>query len=288
MSADVREANGADASRRVFDLVDELSPYHQRYETARDARAVFAYTYLNLTRGLAERLADPTAGFDDPTWVADLAWAFGRRYMTAMDQLDRWQRTSVSADTTSLDALYADAPRPWVDVYRAICLERSTVIEDLVYAMFAHISYDLPFALLEVDTDVDRLADYHRMNDVLAEHTELIQEIVTDRYDRFLTRIDRLTGGSDEFFTNYGIRVARAVAWYNAMRMRSTISRADAANSIERSTGSFIESIRRPRSRMLAAKFYVARWLSTLIRRWPESQADYADSETLVHHLAGH
>ena len=285
MSADGREASGTDASRRVFELAAALSPYHQRYEVAHDARAVFAYTYFNLTRALAERLAEPASGFDDPDWVADLAWAFGHRYMAAMDQLDQWQRSSEPTDPASLEALYADVPRPWADVYRAICLERSTVLEDLVYAMFAHISYDLPFALLEVDTAVDRLADYHLMNDVLAEHTELIQEVVTDRYDRFLTRIDRFVGTSDEFFTNYGIRVSRAVAWYNAMRMQSPGSRTAAADSLERSTRSFIESVRRPQSRTLAAKISAVRSLSSLIRRWPESQADH--SEILVHRLAG-
>lgn len=285
MSADAHRANGADASQRVFDLAGALTPYHQRYEAAHDTRAVFAYTYFNLTRGLAERLAEPTSGFDDPDWVADLAWAFGHRYMAAMDQLDLWQSTAEPTDSTSLEALYADVPRPWADVYRAICLERSTVLEDLMYAMFAHITYDLPFALLEVDTAVDRLADYHLMNDVLAEHTELIQEAVTNRYDRFLTRIDRLVGTRDEFFTNYGIRVARSVAWYNAMRMQSPVSRASAADSLERSTRLFIESVRRPESRILAVKISAVRSLSSLVRRWPESQAEH--SEILVHRLAG-
>jgi hypothetical protein len=289
VSTDVRATDASDASQRVVDLADSLAQYYQRYEADHDARAVFAFSYCNLTRGLAARLADPESGFDDPDWVADLACVFGRRYMAAMDELDQWQRTAdgVAGDPDSLATLDADVARPWADVYRAICLERSTVLEDLLYGIYAHISYDLPFALLEVDTDVDRLADYHLMNEVLATHTELIQSVVTARYDRLLSRADRVAGTADEFFTNYGIRVARSVAWYNGMRLQSEASREATAASIERSTAAFIDSVRRPRSRVLLGAFSFARYLSSVSRRWPTPQAEATDADVLVRQLAG-
>lgn len=108
--------------------------------------------------------------------------------------------------------------------------------------MGAHITYDLPHALLEVGTDTDRLADYHRMNDLPASRTDAIQDAVTARYNTAIARFDRLAGPADEVFTNYWIRIGRSLAWYNAMRMQSANSREQAEGSIERSAFYLVES----------------------------------------------
>lgn len=254
--------------RRVSDLADELAAYHRRYEATRDSRAVFAYAYLNLTLDLAEWLADPDGPFDDPDWVADLAVAFGARYRTAMDALDDWHQDD-TVDVDDEDALHESVPRPWADVYRAICRNRSTVLEDLVFAMGAHITYDLPHALLEVETDTDRLADYHLMNDVLASRTDAIQAVVTNRYNVTISRLERVTGGADEVFTNYWLRVGRSMAWYNAMRLQSPRSRAAAEDAIARSTAALIASVRTTGPWVLRSGYRLARSLLTLTRRWP-------------------
>lgn len=264
MSTDPRDAG--DAPRRVADLADGLAAYHRRYEAERDSRAVFAYTYFNMTHDLAERLARDDAGFDDPGWIADLAEAFATRYMAAMDGLDEWQREH-GPDPAVTDSLYRTVPRPWADVYRAICRRRSTVLEDLVVAMAAHITYDLPHALLEVDAETDNLGDYHRMNDVLASGTDAVQDAVTTRYNRVLARLDRIVGGADELFTDYWIRIGRSVAWYNAMRLRSPRSRPDAEGSIERATFHLVRSIRGGGPLRWGVRLY--RELFPLTRRWP-------------------
>lgn len=274
MSADSRDPN--DTARRVIGLANELALYHRRYDAARDSRAVFAYTYFNITHDLAERLAAPDAAFDDPDWVADLAVTFGSQYMAAMDAIDQWRR-SHSADSEGLDSLYRTVPRPWADVYRAICLQRSTVLEDLVFAMGAHVTYDLPLSLLEVGTETDRLGDYHRMNDVLASKTGAIQRAVTDRYNRFLGFLDRIAGEGDEVFTNYWIRVGRSVAWYNAMRLQSPLSRPQAEGSIERSTFHLIGSVRTGGPWPLRWGVGLYRRLFYVKRRWPTPPTEPAN-----------
>lgn len=266
MSDESQRVNGA--AKRVADLADDLAPYHRRYDDARDSRAVFAYAYYNLTQDLVDRLAGGEE-FNEPNWVADLAVAFGTRYMAAMDAIDGWERDHAS-DTAPGDSLDEKVPQPWADVYRAICHARSTVLEDLVFAMGAHITYDLPHALLEVGMDADQLADYHRMNDVLASRTDAIQDAVTDRYNRLVARLDRVTGGADERFTNYWLRIGRSMAWYNAMRMQSPRSRAVAERSIEKTTFYLIESVRSSGPGLLRFGFQVYRRLLPLTRRWPE------------------
>lgn len=258
----------ATAAGRVRRLAADLHPYHLRYERRRDERAVFAYVYYNITLDLADRLEDPKSGFDDPDWVADLALAFGGRFRAAMDALDTWLEANASPHAAALASLYSSVPTPWADVYRATTGGRSYVLEDLVYSMAAHISFDLPYAILEVDHGLERMGDYHRMNEVLANRTEFIQEAVAVRYQRWLKDLDWLAGSFDEFYSNYGIRGARSVAWYNAMRLASP-SAAEAAGSISRSTGLLIQAVRNPSEWWMRLAIRAVRLLLPRRRTWP-------------------
>lgn len=268
MSAEVGRGTSI---RRLEKLARELFPYHLRYERGRDARAVFAYVYYNITLDLAERVAAPAAGFLDPGFVAELAVAFGGRYRAAADAIDdALSEGAGELDDEALERALDAVPRPWADVYLAQRGGRSYVLEDLLYSMMAHISYDLPLALGDVGARADHLADYHRMNAVLAERTEFIQDRVAERYQTTLAKLDRLAGSFDEFFTSYGIRGARSVAWYNAQRLLSPPAAADARASIERSTRSFIRAVRRPEPAWLRLLVRAARLLVPPRRRWPE------------------
>jgi hypothetical protein len=80
--------------------------------------------------------------------------------------------------------------------------EQSYAFEDLVFSMMAHIGHDLPYALAAVQADAGRLADFHRMNDIMGSQTERIQKVVAQRYESFLFVLDKLTGNFDEFLTN--------------------------------------------------------------------------------------
>jgi hypothetical protein len=257
------------APAKVRALAALVEPYHRKYEAIRDTRAVFAYVYYNITVDLAEELEDNRVLFIDPEWVADLAVAFGRRFIAAMDALDVWLGLHPNEEPTP-QALYVTMPRSWADVYLAIRGEQSYVLEDLVYSMMAHISFDLPNALLDVAHDVERLGDYHRMNEVLASQTDHIQASVAKRYEHFLFVLDRLAGSFDEFLTNYGIRATRSVAFYNALRLTAKSASAAAQVSIASSAGLFIESVRHPEEWWLRVLVRTGRFLIPRRRRWPK------------------
>ncbi len=262
MSSELRLGDATAPAERVEALADRIEEYQRRYERRADSRAVFAFAYRNLTLDLADRLAADETGFDDPAWVADLGIAFGGQFVAAMDAIDAW----LAADEDR-EALYGRAPKPWADVYVAIS-GRSLVVEDLVFAIAAHISHDLPLALQAVDRGDRRLADYHGMNEVLADNTEFVQSAVQRRYNPFLGRLDRLAGQVDEQFTGYAIRMGRSVAWYNARRLANPGTREAARGSIRRSTAALIDGVRRPDSWVLRALSKVGRAL-VHNRRWP-------------------
>ena len=241
----------------VAAAADLILQYRDRYDLARDPRAVFAFVYERLTRQLAEALREPGA-FDDPAWIGELADEFVHRYAAAMDAID--------------DGSGA-APKPWLDVCRAMQSGRSYVLEDLIFSMMAHITYDLPNALVAIGLERaggSRISDYHTMNAVLATKTDEMQLLAADRYQRFLAVLDHLAGNYDEFFTNYGIRLARSVAWYNARRLEDPASKDEAAGSITRSTGAFIDFVRNPDPWWVRYLLRLARVLIPRRRSWPK------------------
>jgi len=263
-------ATGAPALvARVRRLAASLYPYHVRYEAARDPRAVFAFVYFNITSDLADRLNSPLHGFEDPEWVVELAIAFAGRFQSAMDGIDGWRAAHPGNNRVDPAVLTASVPGPWIDVYLATRLEKSYVLEDLIFGMCAHITYDLPHALDAVPHSNDRLADYHRMNELLASRTKFIEEAVADRYQHSLHWLDWVAGAYGEFFSNYGMRMARAVAWYNAMRLLAPNSQAVAEDALQRTTQLFIEAVRRPKTWWARILLQLARTLLPSRRRWP-------------------
>jgi hypothetical protein len=259
----------------VADIAERLVGYVERYETAHDNRATFAYLYLQLTRTLATSLAVGDPAFRDPMFVADLAETLAGEYFTASDALDVWLASTEGSRTTQRSAagFPAAVPEPWREVFAALAGGRSYVLEDALFSMMAHMSFDLPVALRRLGsrTDVtDHLYDYHLMNEVLGDAIDLVQDALSERYGWWLSSLDRIFADDDELFSNYGIRVARGMAWYNLCRLGDDDAGPGAEDSIRTSTGAFIRRFRQPSSRLVRIALKAARLLIPERRRWPE------------------
>jgi hypothetical protein len=240
---------------RVRAIAARLEQDVVRYERARDSRAVFAYGYSLLTRALASALS--TDRFEDPDWVAMVAETFAERYFQASEAYDHGLAP----------------PTPWLEVLDAICKQRSSALEDLVFPMTVHIVHDLPLTLVDLGlTAADgtsRVFDHHLVNDVLERTIDTIQESVARRYEPFVGWLDRLGADLDEIATNYGLRVSRGVAWYNANRLLDPASRGDALAAIKRSPLVLVEQVRRPPIWSLRLLFCLTRSIAARFRRWP-------------------
>ena len=242
--------------RDRLDIIHErLLDYRTRYDRARDSRAIFTHAYAQITILLANNLA--VYEFHDPGWVVTLAEEFAGQYFVALDAADRGLPLS-------------DA---WKRVFEVLRNPRTSVLEDLVFSMTAHIVHDLPLALIEAKTSAadgrSRVYDYHRMNDLLGNNVEKITAAVSERYEPFISWLDHLGADFDEILTDYGFRVSRGVAWYNASRILDPASREHALRSIVKSTILFVDHVRRPRFWPLRWLFRAGRFLSSFFRRWP-------------------
>lgn len=115
-----------------------------------------------------------------------LAHAFAEEYCRALDAAD--QKTLI--------------PEAWKKVFTAM-QTKTSVLEDLVLAMTAHIVHDLSIALTMVKLSNERgesyIDDFHRMNDVLADQMKRIEDVVLKRYASMLRWIDHLEKGTIRF-----------------------------------------------------------------------------------------
>ncbi|MFB7591317.1 DUF5995 family protein [Streptomyces sp. NPDC056169] len=268
-------------AERVTLVAGLLADRVRQYDTARDRRAAFAYTYYRLTTALATGLEKGTPEFHDPPWVAELCETLAAAYFSAMDSIDAWlaARSGGSADEVRPGDLPDSVPQPWRDVFAASSVRRSYMLEDVLFSMMAHMSYDLPEALRRMATstgDRGRIADFHRMNDVLASCIDGVQDDLAARYFHGLSSLDKLFTRSDELLTNYGIRVARSLAWFNCDRLLDPDSTEEASRSIGRSTAALISEIRSPGDRKLRACLWILRRLIPDRRHWPAANTPLA------------
>jgi hypothetical protein len=232
-----------------------VSATQARLERSRDSRCVFTCCYAHLTAQLADRIDD--GRFQDPEWIALLAERFAARYLDVLERAD------------------AGLPlgQAWEAVFGAIADRRSSVLEDLIFAITAHIVHDLPLALEEVGRmggpSGSRLADYDSVNEVMGRAINSIRTAVTVRYSPGLRWMDRIERLYDGITGDYGFRMSRGLAWYNAERLGRPDCRAATLEAIERSPKILVESVRHP-------PWFAMRWLlrgmrlvASLFRRWP-------------------
>jgi hypothetical protein len=237
---------------RLAALIDDLRGRSEALEAQRDGRCVFTRTYARMTLRLAQCLED--GRIDDPDWVTSLAEAFEARYVAALDG---------NADS-----------RAWKEVLGAITASRprTSVVEDLVFAMTTHIVRDLPYALHDAEflaPGPSHIHDFHAVNAIMGEALEDIQADIAQRYAPSLKLLDRLSKRYDEILTDYGVRLSRGMAWYNAIRLSDPASRADAAKSIEDSPIIFMHRVLFPQRWLTGIVFRTMRVIASFGRRWP-------------------
>jgi Family of unknown function (DUF5995) len=226
-------------------------------EERKDSRCVFASAYAIMTRRVADELE--TAGLTEPEWVVELAERFSARYVFALDAYDGGR----------------DVPPAWRAVFDTLATRRTSVVEDLLFGVYAHIVRDLPHTLVECGlADANgrsRIADHHVVTAIVGRAIDGIQNTVSARYGPYIRTLDRVGKRYDEILTDYGIRLSRGMAWYNALRLADPSSADAAAAALERSTAVFVEQVMDPPLSSARAGLRALRWLASYFRRWPKA-----------------
>ena len=182
----------------------------QRWQQAADQRFIFLDCYALMTRNMLAALA--ATEFMDPGWVDRLLRRFAEYYFTALD-----------AHEHSPDS----APRVWQIAHKSAHDPHILALQKLLLGINAHINYDLVLAvvdLLEVEwpelTELqrsDRFTDYCRVNEVIGQTIDAVQDRVLDPVMPAMAFIDRVMGSLDEKMVSGLISEWREIVWQHAV-----------------------------------------------------------------------
>jgi Family of unknown function (DUF5995) len=257
MASGAYELAVANLHSRLRELVARLDELRDGFDRRRDSRAIFTYVYSMMTAALDAELDSLT--LHDPDWIVALADGFAARYFAALRQDDAGQLPEDSAWKVVFDTLR----------------RRTSVLEEAVYPMTAHIVHDLPLALCDAEFDqpdpVAHLSDFDLINRVMQGAMDRIRGQVTRRYSYWVRFLDRMERRYDLVLSDYGIRMSRSEAWYDALRLRDLACREAALDSLERRPADLLRAVQQPRGSSLGWLLAFLRWLAALLRRWPRA-----------------
>lgn len=202
------------AFRNVGEVVDFLRDLEDDYRKRNDRRALFAAVYLTIVAHLRDSIA--ARAYEDPEWVGQLVGAFASRYRGAL---------------TYWDSGRVDGVAPcWRICFSAAQGGSLLAMQDLLLALNAHMTRDLPLALSDVGIGPDRelrRRDTMAVARTLAEVTDRIENI-TAEYAPGLRYLDFLLGRVDENVSGKIVLHTQSTSWEAAVAL------ADVTNEDER------------------------------------------------------
>lgn len=149
-------------------VIAEMDDRWRPLDGACDPDAVFALVYLVTTRMVREFVKEPY--FDEGNLMTDYDALFADFYFDAYDAYHAQGSDAVAG--------------PWREAFERADSGRSTVFEDAMLGLNAHINYDLAIVTFEMGYPARGLkADYDRINDVLDAAIREVTKALADHYD---------------------------------------------------------------------------------------------------------
>ncbi|REJ09185.1 DUF5995 family protein [Halobacillus trueperi] len=213
----MRTVQSSEEVSQTLDLVIlQMEERLKTLEEHNDFNSVFQRVYLLMTKEMQKRLAADF--FTDPIWMERLLIHFADRYFQALDNLQSEKEDS----------------RCWTLAFRMAEQKQTFVLQDALLGINAHINYDLPLALHHIISKekiwpdsrlmLHRRKDHERINDVLAELVDIVQDELSAHYARFIKWMDRLLRRHDEKLSSFFLSHCRTNVWYNTELLLNTTS----------------------------------------------------------------
>jgi hypothetical protein len=180
------------------------------WEAGKDRRLIFLHCYRMMTENINTAIS--TGYFEDNSWINKLMENFAGYYFHA---LEAYESQSLSL------------PVPWQIAFKASNNTQTHVLQNLMLGINAHINYDLVFALSDILTPEwaelsgeqrqMRYRDHNRVNEVIHQTINAVQDQVVDRFEPVFGVIDTLLGPLDEWMTSLFISRWREEVWEHAV-----------------------------------------------------------------------
>ena len=190
-----------DAMRRTLEF----------YHTVKDQRAVFLRLYYVMTLEVYAAICgcgryENLQTFLDPDWIFRLSGRFATRYFASLDPDHRSPAWAVAHEA---------AQDPW-----------SSVVENALLGINAHINRDLPMAIAD-NLDPAELTDYPMLQRRKFDHDQVnkllvavlngIQDTLAADYEPGIAVADRVMGGLDERMGAFALKHFREHVWWDAL-----------------------------------------------------------------------
>jgi hypothetical protein len=178
----------------------------ERFVANGDRRGYFAGMYRAVTARVRDGLDRDE--FDDGERMERFDVVFARRYLDACSGWERGHRI----------------PSSWQLAFDASALTDRLVLQHLLLGINAHINFDLGLAAADATggEEIRSLeADFERINDVLAELVDQMQEAISI-VSPWSGLVDRIGLRLDETFVCFNLRRARRDAWQFALDLAAS------------------------------------------------------------------
>jgi hypothetical protein len=200
------------------------------WDACADRRCIFLKCYHLMTSNMVSGLR--AGRFEDAAWVSSLLEHFAAYYF---DALAAWEREPVSA------------PRVWQLAHQACRQPDVLVLQSLLLGVNAHINYDLVLVLVELlegewarlgtPSRRVRYADYCRVNTIIAETIDEVQDTVLEPAAPLMDLVDKGLGRLDELVISRLITGWRRSVWGFSVRMMEASSLQERAAAREAMEG---------------------------------------------------
>jgi hypothetical protein len=184
----------------------------EQWERLGDNRSIFLRCYAMMTENMISALAD--GRFDDERWVSGLLRRFAGYYFDALEEYEQGS---------------GGTPKIWFHAHNATRERHLFILQYLALGINAHINFDLVFALddmllpewkaLSPHLRRQRRDDHQRVNTIIAETVDAVQDSLVERHVPWLDLVDDLFGPVDEFLVSRTIANWRDEVWEQAVTL---------------------------------------------------------------------
>ena len=194
--------------RSVHDVITGLAELESLFATSQDRRGVFVSAHLITARAIHEWIE--RGRFLENELVGQYLTAFANGYRQALADYEQGRQSAV--------------PTAWQQSFDASRGGNTSIIQDLLLGINAHINYDLPYAVLRSGLNVhcERCyQDHTRINDVLRLTAPLIRRRIAILYRRSFHVINWLCGWVIDSLVGLSFKQARENSWLLAKALDS-------------------------------------------------------------------
>lgn len=191
-------------------VIERMHTQCLAWEQSEDQRAIFLRCYSMMTSNMVAALG--AGRFHDAKWATELMHLFAEYYFIGLRAYDQSP---------------SEAPAVWRFAHDAAKERNLHVMQHLFLGINAHINYDLVLTIVdmlqpewhqlnEAQRQL-RYEDHCKVNEVIAETIDRVQDTVIERYDPLMDVIDRMLGRVDEMLLSRLITHWRETVWQQAM-----------------------------------------------------------------------